>query len=333
MTNYNNVLFSNVSYRRNIKDMLFVGKLSDEEQAIAIGRSMSEIFGEHFEIKSLKNMSLEACSKLKDEGIFTQELIENKDISAYGTNCNQEERILVNEEDHIRIIVQKKGFCLEDCFARANELDDMLLDKLEMAFDSNWGYLTSNPYLFGTGMEIGVALFLPALCFSGKLKKIVYDILKNEFVILNLYNEKWDEKTPFVLVKNKFTFGYKENEFANKLQKIIEKLIELEEVEDSNQFNVSSSMLIDGIYRAYGIGANAYRISFCEAEEILGKILWGINLKALNKIKHFHVLEILPIIKGNALGKSENIKEKEKKRARTMAEFIKSHIIKGEVDV
>lgn len=333
MTSCNNVLFSNVSYRRNIKDMLFVGKLSDEEQAIAIGRSMSEIFGDQFEIKRLKNISLDECLKLKDKGLFTKELIENKDISACGTNETQEERILVNEEDHIRIIVQKKGFCLEDCFSRANALDDMLLDKLEMVFDSNLGYLTANPYLLGTGMEIGVAMFLPALAFDGKLKKIIDDILKNEFVILNLDGEIWNKKTPFVFIKNKFTFGYKENEFANKLKKIAEKLIELERVEDINQFNVSSSMLIDTIYRAYGVGTNAYRISQEEAEQILGKILWGINLKALNLTKHFDIINVLPKIKENTLGKTSNIKETEKKRARMLAEILKSHIVKGEVDV
>ena len=56
MTDCKNVIFCSVSYRRNIKDMLFVNKLSDTEQAISVCRSLSEIFGDEFEFKSLKNI-------------------------------------------------------------------------------------------------------------------------------------------------------------------------------------------------------------------------------------------------------------------------------------
>ena len=84
MINCNNILFSRVSYRRNIKEMLFVNKLSDMEQAIAICRSLSEIFGDELEFKSLKNMPLTDCLKLQEVGLFTKELIENKGIREKG---------------------------------------------------------------------------------------------------------------------------------------------------------------------------------------------------------------------------------------------------------
>ena len=83
MTNCSNVVFSYVSYRRNIKDMPFVNKLTDFEQAVGVARSLSEIFGEELEFKSLKNLPLSICQELEEKGIITKELIENKDISAY----------------------------------------------------------------------------------------------------------------------------------------------------------------------------------------------------------------------------------------------------------
>lgn len=332
MINCNNVLFSRVSYRRNIKEMLFVNKLSDMEQAIAICRSLSEIFGDELEFKSLKNMPLTDCLKLQEAGLFTKELIENKDISAYAIG-DKGEKIYINEQDHIRMEVKKDGFALDECFSRANELDDIILDKLEMAFDNNIGYLTANPMLVGTGMEISCGLFLPALTHSAKLKKIGQDLLGDEFELLSLDFEKWNEKSPFVLVKNKYTFGYKENEFAEKIYRIVEKIVELEKIEENNQFNLSASTLVDTIYRKYGITNSAYRMSFREAEENIGYIFWGINLKVLILKKKLDICALLAKIKENNLGKMQNIKEQEKQRAKYLSNILTTSLTKGDVDV
>ena len=65
-----------VSYRRNIKDMPFVKTLTDSEQAVGVVRSMSEIYGDDFEFKALKNLPIEDCLKLLEQGVITQELID-----------------------------------------------------------------------------------------------------------------------------------------------------------------------------------------------------------------------------------------------------------------
>ena len=58
MANCNNVIFTSVSYRRNIKDMPFVSKLTDTELAFGVCKTLNEIYGDEFEFKSLKNISL-----------------------------------------------------------------------------------------------------------------------------------------------------------------------------------------------------------------------------------------------------------------------------------
>ena len=181
MTNCNNVLFSFVSYRRNIKDMPYVNKLANLEQAIGVARALSEIFGEELEFKSLKNISLKTCLELEEQGIITKELIENKDISAYGISEDGTKKVFACEEDHIKIICLKKGFSLEECFTTASLMDDKVLDKLEMSFNVNFGYLTANPNLVGTGMEIGCLLFIPAIVKSGIINKVKTELLKKDF--------------------------------------------------------------------------------------------------------------------------------------------------------
>lgn len=326
------VLSSYISYRRNIKDMPFVKTLTESELAIGVSRSLSEIFGEELEFKSLKNIPLSTCLKLKEDGIFSDELIENKDISAYATNQDMSRLIFINEQDHVKIVARENGLNLEKCFKESMDMDDKLLDKLEMAFDINLGYLTSNPKFVGTGMEVGVLMFIPAIIKNNKLKKIQNELLKEEFEALCPNGKPWSSG-PFVLFKNRYTFGHKENEFAEKMQKLIEKIQQIEVLEENNSFNLSASGLTDNIFRAYGIATNCYRISYDEAEEKIGYILWGIRLKMLKYKKNAKLFEFLNSLKENHLGEKLSVKEQEKLRANKLSKYILDHISKGEVDV
>lgn len=334
MENYNNVMYTQVSYRRNIKDMPFVNKLSDNELALGVIRSLSEIFGEDLEFKTLKNISLEMCNNLYERGFFSKEIIENKDISAYAINEEKSNIIFINEQDHIRIVSKLNGFKLEDCFNNANALDDAILEKLEMCFDINLGYLSANPNLVGTGMEISIGLFLPALTYGEKLETIKKDILRGEFEFYDKNGNVWNGKTPFIILKNLYTFGYKENEIACLIENITNKLIELERLEETNIFNVSASKLIDNIYRTFGELGTCYRISSKEAEEKMGKILWGLNLNALKLKRKINIFEFIYTLGDYHISsKNDGIKEIEKKRAKLINEYIINNIQKGVVDV
>lgn len=335
MENYNNVLTCSVSYRRNIKDMPFVKMLTDSEQAIGVTRSMSEIFGDDYEFRALKNLPLNTCKLLEEDGIITANLIENKDISAYGKNYVGNVYLYINEQDHIRIKVTEKGYNLEKCYKLANEIDDKILDKLEMAFSTTYGFLTANPNLAGTGMEIEVVLFLPALTQNEMLNKIQQELLKDEYEFTNIDSNKLNSNCPFIKLKNKYSFGYKENEFAENFNRVITKICELESLEENTIFDISASHLVDKIYRAYGILKNAYRLEYSDAINNLALVQWGINLKVLRTKKQYDILNILCKIKDEHLSenKNQNIKEIEKSRAKLLNNLIESSVTKGEVDV
>ncbi len=334
MENYKNVLYCSVSYRRNIKDMPFVKLLTDTEQAIGVTRSMSEILGDDFEFKALKNLPLFDCKLLEEDGIISSNLIDNKDISAYGKNLNSNLFIYINEEDHIRIKAVSNGYNLEKCYNNANAIDDKILEKLEMCFNTDFGYLTSNPMLCGTGMQLEVCLFLPALIFDKKLNKIKNEIEQNNFELVDLLTQSTDKLSAFVVLRNKYTFGLKENEFAEILNKMVKRIVELETLEESKLFDFSASNLVDKIYKNYGIAKNAYRLTFEESVEHLGFVLWGINLKVLNCVKQFDILENLCKIKECHLNNTNlNIKEVEKLRAKKVAVMLDNVIKKGDVDV
>lgn len=334
MTDCKNVICSFVSYRRNIKDMPFVKTLTDIEQAVGVVRSMSEIYGDDFEFKALKNLPMQECLKLLEKGQVTQELLDNKDISAFGKNEEETEFIYINEQEHVRLLAYNKGFNLELCYQKANALDDKLSDKLELAFNTSYGYLTADPMLCGTGMQICCLLFLPAIVYNKKLLALAKEPMAREFEFLDINGKTHDGKSAFVVVKNKYTFGYKENEFAEKLQRLVEQILELEQREEGKVFDFSASNLVDDVFRSYGLAKNAYRITFDEGLKLLSDILWGINLKILKLKNNFDISDILCKIKENHLNvQDSNIKEIEKARAREIFKILDKCVVKGEVDV
>ena len=332
MEDYSNVIFCSISYRRNIKDMPFVKTLTDTELAVGVARSMSEIFGDELEFKSLKNMPLEQCLLLLEDGIISEELIENKDVSAFGANEDKTKFVYVNEQDHIRIVSKNKGFSLDKCYNDANQMDDKVLDKLEVCFDGDLGYLTSNPSLFGTAMEISVGLFIPAIIKNNKLDIIKKELLKDEYELFSLNMQTYDDSC-FVVIKNKYTFGYKENEFASNMQRIIQKICKYEALEESNIFDLSSSKMVDEIYMAVGNLGWRYRLNLTESIQNIGQMLWGIKLKMLKCKKDANIFGLLSLIKENHIGSKLSIKEQEKNRAKLLNQFVRDNISKGEVDV
>lgn len=334
MTNCKNILCSFVSYSRNIKDMAFVKTLTDTEQAVGVVRSMSEIYGDDFEFKALKNLPLEDCLKLKEKGQITQNLIDNKDISAFGKNEDINSYIFINEQEHIRLLSIRYDFDLEQCYNTANSLDDKLSDKLELAFNTTYGYLTANPFNCGTGMRVGCLLFLPAIASNNKLNLLKGEQNAKDIDFFDINGKIHNGKSPFVIVKNRYTFGYKENEFAEKIKRVVEQIIDLEQREENNIFDLSASSLVDKIFRDFGIAKNAYRLSLDESIDLLANIQWGINLKILKSKNNFDIIDILCKIQERHLSlQNLNAKEMEKTRAKFLQNILEKCVVKGEVDV
>ncbi len=98
-------------------------------------------------------------------------------------------RILVNEEDHLRICICDKNEDLEKMWNTLDRFDDILSEKLHYAFDSEFGYLTSCPTNVGPALRASALLFIPALKTTKKIKEIFDMILKRGCVIRGFYGE------------------------------------------------------------------------------------------------------------------------------------------------
>jgi len=74
---------------------------------------------------------------------------------------------MINEEDHLRIQCLAAGLQLEDTWNLCNQIDNLLEETIDYAFDEKFGYLTCCPTNLGTGIRTSVMLHLPALTMTG----------------------------------------------------------------------------------------------------------------------------------------------------------------------
>ena len=82
---------------------------------------------------------------------------------------DEQKIIWIGEEDHLRIMVMKKGFLINEVFDELKTMLDLVetLDGLNFAKDDQYGYITSCPTNLGTGMRASVHVKVPNLTKDG----------------------------------------------------------------------------------------------------------------------------------------------------------------------
>jgi len=331
MENFKNyVLYSSVSYRRNISEIPFLTNGISYEEALGECQSLSEIFSDELNFKSLKNITYEDCLLFYENDIISKELLNNKEISFFGITDDLTKKIFINEEDHIKIICKNNNYCLEECYNNANIIDDQILSNLNISYSDDYGFLTVNPLNAGCAICLECLLFIPSIFYNNSINKIE-ELLGDNFEFE--YYVKNNKQVPLILVRNKYSFGTKENEIAIAFERIIKSIVEFEKLEENKIFELSASGLTDIIFRSFGILLNSYRMSYDEAIIHLCNLLWGIRLNIIKQKNDFKITDNISVIRENHLNVQGNIKELEKKRAKILEKLISNSLVKGEVDV
>jgi creatine kinase len=95
----------------------------------------------------------------------------------YGRGCwmsdDGQKIIWIGEEDHLRIMVMKKGSLINEVFSELKTMLDLVetLEVCKFAKDEQYGYITSCPTNLGTGMRASVHVKVPNLTKDGTDKR------------------------------------------------------------------------------------------------------------------------------------------------------------------
>src|ERR1700726_702234 len=276
------VVSSRLRLARNLRNRAYPGwaKKAERTAILELIRPQVEKLPE---MQDSFSESLQDLSALEKQVLVERHLISPEHAakaagSAVIMNRRQTLSIMINEEDHLRMQWMSSGLQLKQAFKLLDKIDSALENELEFAYDQRLGYLTACPTNVGTGMRASAMLHLPGLVLSELINQVVQAVSKIGLAVRGLYGEGTEAMGNLFQISNQTTLGEKEDEINNRLNKVIETLIQRENQARENLLETKRTMLMDQVGRAYGILPHAFSVSSKEALNLLSVMRLGIDL-------------------------------------------------------
>lgn len=293
------ILSSRIRFARNLRDYRFPTKFSNEEAKQVVDEVYKIVHSPSFaSLGKLDFLEMDELKALEKRVLVEKHLISPQlaDESLHGAVILSEDEdisIMVNEEDHIRIQCLFSGLQLRKALNKANEIDDLLEQHLDYAFDEELGYLTSCPTNVGTGLRASVMVHLPALVLTRQLSKIIPYINQLGLVVRGIYGEGTEALGNIFQISNQITLGKSEEDIIEDLGSVVKQIIAQERAARESLVKTSKIQLEDRIFRSYGILANCRVIESKEAAERLSDVRLGIDLGYITDVSRNILNELM----------------------------------------
>ena len=324
------VVSSRIRLARNLDNHCFPGWASDEENQ-AVWKRLSEIFQSvDLPFMSWGMKEIPALDKeiLFERHLISQELAQQDDSCGVFVTSDECLSIMVNEEAHIRIQSLQSGLNLQEAWRMADEIDDLLEDKLSYAFSSKLGYLTSCPSNVGTGLRASVMLHLPGLVLMEEMDPVINGISKIGLAVRGMWGEGTEAAGNMFQISNQFTLGRRESEIIGHLEQIVMELIEHENNARARLMNEKKLLVKDHVERAYGVLSKAMLMSSGEALNLLSTLRLGLDLGIVDRFSSRELDTLFISIQPAHLQKLENktldADERDVVRAEMLRDYMKN---------
>ncbi len=327
---YDIAITSRVRLARNFADIPFRAKMSVKHQVELIKRmqeiiSSNNVYGKLM-FANVASMHPVDRVSLMERHLISPDLADTQGNAGAFINENENVSIMVNEEDHIRIQALFSGIQLEKAYGVCDNLDSIISEKADYAFDDKYGYLTSCPTNLGTGMRASVMLHLPALVMTGYMKTILEGCSKVGVTIRGIYGENSDAVGDVFQVSNQISLGRKEEETIASIDDICKQIIDREKALRHQLYKQNVYKFEDKIFRSYGLLLNARIISTQECFKLLSDVRLGVSMEIIKDIDIATLNEIMVMSQPATLQKISGKQLTEEERDAKRAELIRTKI-------
>lgn len=322
------VLSSRIRLARNLSDFVYPHKISNEE-----GRKIVKVIEQVLQDKKLKYniyrlWEMDPLDRITylEKYLISNKLILNNEKSAFVTNENETISLMINEEDHIRLQCITNGFNLEEAYKCAQELDDLIEDNLEYAFDEKLGYITACPTNLGTGLRASVMMHLPVLTMNGEINKIFSGVTQIGMTIRGIYGEGSKAVGNLFQVSNQLTLGLSEEEIINNLKAVAYQIINQENLARGKIMKMHKYKIEDKVNRALGILNSAVVLNSEECLKLLSYVRLGVEMDIIKDVSKKLLNELTISIQPGAIQRIFKSRFTGEMRQLKRAEFVKEKL-------
>ncbi len=329
------VLSSRVRLARNVKGIPFPKRADKENQQKVIDLlkdavKESETKLNFIDIGAMKDYERQAIAECH---LISPQMMDDSVKRAVLLSDDSSVSILVNEEDHMRIQCMAPGFNLADCFERANNIDDMIEQTVDYAFDSKFGYLTCCPTNMGTGLRASVMVHLPALTMSGNINNIIDSLSQLGMTVRGIFGEGSKATGHIYQVSNQLTLGETEENILERFEQVINELIGKERELRLRIYNSDKYRVKDKLLRSFGTLVNAVLLSSSEAMNRLSDVRFAVELGIIKTIDYKRLNTAIYAVLPANIVKNYNITdqtERDLKRAELVKEILMKGVVKND---
>lgn len=234
--------------------------------------------------------------------------------------------VMVNEEDHLRLQVLMSGLNLREAWQRVDALDDEMEQRIHYAFSHTYGYLTACPTNAGTGIRCSVMVHLPALVISQRIKKVLAAVTQIGLTVRGLAGEGSEIAGNLFQISNQWTLGASEEETIEKLENILEQIVENERKTREDLWSEVRIALEDKVWRAYGVLSHARIVNSKEALDLLSHVRLGLDLGLIRGVPYSGINDMLVQCRPAHLQKRAGQKLSAQERDVVRGEFLRGWI-------
>lgn len=279
------VLSTRVRLARNLVDAPFPERASMAQRSDIMTKCAGQIadltqmkHGAFFDLAELSELEKQV---LVERHLISRELCEAESGSGVFINKDQTCSVMINEEDHLRIQFLKTGFSLRSVWKQIDRFDSSLESELDVAFSSEFGYLTACPTNLGTGLRASVMLHLPGLVISDHMDKVIRAVNQLGITVRGLFGEGSDATGHVFQISNQQTLGESEEEIMSRLGSVFKTIIDHEINARFKYIEENRSRLLDQIGRAFGVLQNAHVLNSNEAMNLLSLMRLAVDFEML----------------------------------------------------
>ena len=313
---------------RNINGYKFENKMSEVEKKELLNKVVKSISNLEYNLNLLKMGPLDSISKnaLVEKGIITKDYLKG-DLDNKAILLNEDENIAIvlNGTEHILIEVFSSGEEIKNVTNLALEIDRKIESVMPYAYSEKYGFLTSNVYKLGTGLNLYVSAHMPGLVHTGNIDKMLTIINKFNMSIENLDSKTSDIYT----IYNNQTLGISEKEIEDCMKEIVDKIIKNEKMA-RNFLGKDRIDLENNIYRAFGTLKYAKILRYDEAQTLISDVKMGTDMGIISELDDKKVMKLLYYTKPNIIQKYHNkpmtIKELSIKRCEMINDILEEKI-------
>lgn len=253
-------------------------------------------------LKNLIYVDMQKLNAIDRQLLFEKHLIslefiseEPKEKAAF-ISKDEKVSIMVNEEDHLRLQCIYPGIQLGEAWELCTRLDGLLEEKLEFAFDPEFGYLTCCPTNIGTGIRASIMLHLPALAMTGYINEVLEACGKLGVAVRGIYGEKSEASGNMFQISNQVTLGQNEKEIIASVNNIAQQIIDQERVLRTKLYKQNPAKLEDRVYRSLGIFTNARILTSEECFKLLSDVRLGADMGIIKNIGSDVINELMLLL-------------------------------------